>query len=186
MKRAPRLTGSWLALLAVLLSVMLCTVTVFSVYASSEPQVYLTDVEKGRILKPYLPLFSLKSLAISLDNPRGIACGPGGLLYVAETTEHRIIRFNQQGDYEEEVVVEKPSTNFKGQPLNLTFGPNENLFFTTPKKGLWMLEYGDPRNQPERLIKGSYFDQDESLHDLAFLRTGKYAGDRAPGNLPLG
>ncbi len=177
MKRVSKLKGSCLALLVVFLTIVLFAPAFLSAYASSQPEIYLTDVDKGRILKPYLALFSFKPLIISLDDPRGIACGPDGLLYVAETCEHRIIRFDQHGDYEEKVVVEKPSSNFKGQPLNLTFGPNGNLFFTTPKKGLWMLEYGDPRNQPECLIKGSYFDQDESLHDLAFLKAGEHTGD---------
>ena len=145
---------------------------------AEEPQVFLTNQANGKILKPYMSFMSLKPLTLSLDDPRGIACGPDGLIYVAETTKGRIVRFNQQGEYKEEVVVDEPGSGFSGHPLNLIFGPNENLFFTTPENGLWMIEAGDPRNKPEKLIKGNYFNQKgHSLFDLSFLKTGEYAGD---------
>jgi len=148
------------------------------VIAANGPEVFLTNRVDGKILKPYLSFMSLKPLTVSLDDPRGIACGPGGLLYVAETSKGRIVRFNQQGNYKEEVVVDEPGSGFSGHPLNLDFGPNGNLFFTTPKNGLWMIEAGDPRKEPEKLLKGKYFNQQgHSLHDLAFLKTGEYAGD---------
>lgn len=145
--------------------------------ASDSPEIYLTNRSNGKVLKPYYQLLSLKPLTLSLEDPHGIACGPGGLLYAAEPSEGRIVRFNQQGEYKEEVVVDEPSSSFSGRPLNLAFGPNGNLFFTTPDKGIWTLEDGDPRNKPEQLIKGKYFEAGKNPHDLAFLKAGKYSND---------
>ena len=177
--KAPVRNNRWFAFIAVVISTSLLISGISSVvFAAEDPGVFLTNRVDGKILKPYLSFMSLKPLTVSLDDPRGIACGPGGLLYVAETSKGRIVRFNQQGNYKEEVVVDEPGSGFSGHPLNLDFGPNGNLFFTTPKSGLWMIEAGDPRKEPEKLLKGKYFNQQgHSLHDLAFLKTGEYAGD---------
>ncbi|MBS3739938.1 hypothetical protein KGY47_01015 [Candidatus Bipolaricaulota bacterium] len=126
-------------------------------------------------MEPVYQFLSFKPITILLNDPHGITCGPGGLLYVAETYEGRIVRFTQEGQYKEEVVVDEPGSGFSGKPLNLTFGPGGNLFFITPDNGIWLLEDGDPRKNPEKLIKGSYFDQDEKPHALAFLKTGDYS-----------
>ena len=170
---------NWFSLiLAFTLVFLLVNCFLSSSCLAEEPEVFLTDKADGKILKPYMSFMSLKPLTLSLDDPRGIACGPDGLIYVAETTKGRIVRFNQQGEYKEEVVVDEPDSGFSGHPLNLVFGPNGNLFFTTPENGLWMIEAGDPRRKPEKLIKGNYFNQKgHSLFDLAFLKTGEYAGD---------
>lgn len=146
-------------------------------YASDKPDVYVSNRNNGKILEPTYQLLSFRPLTILLEDPHGITCGPGGLLYVAEPSEGKIVRFTQEGQYKEEVVVDEPGSNFSGRPVNLGFGPNDNLFFTTPKNGVWMLENGDPRKKPEKLIKGSYFDHDEHPHDLAFLKSGSYSGD---------
>lgn len=163
------------ALLILLLVSLL--LSLFAVNAAGQPDIYLTNRSNGKVLKPYYQLLSLKPLTISLDNPRGVTCGPGGLLYVAEISKGKIIRFNQQGEYKEEVVVDEPDSDFSGRPLNLTFGPDGNLFFTTPKSGIWTLEDGDPRKDPEQLIEGEYFKKGERPHDLAFLKTGEYSND---------
>ncbi|MBS3788780.1 hypothetical protein KGY79_11355 [Candidatus Bipolaricaulota bacterium] len=162
--------------LLLIFSVLLVTVGL-EVTAADRPEIYLTNRSNGNVLKPYYQFLSLKPLTISLECPHGIACGPGGLLYAAEPSKGRIVRFNQQGKYKEEVVVDEPNSVFSGRPLNLTFGPNGNLFFTTPNKGIWTLEDGDPRNKPERLIKGKYFEAGKNPHDLAFLKAGEYSND---------
>lgn len=145
--------------------------------AAEKPDLYLTNRASGKILKPTYQLLSFKPLTISLDDPRGIACGSDGLLYVAETSEKRIVRFTQQGGYKEEVLADEPGSGFSGAPLNLAFGPNGNLFFITPQNGIWTLEDGDPKKRPEKLIRAEYFDQGEKPHDLAFLKSGEYSND---------
>ncbi len=146
-------------------------------WGSGEPEIFVSERADGRIFQPNFSFLSMRPLPIVLDSPSGVTCGPGGLLYVAETCKRRIVRFNQEGKYKEEVVVDEPQSTFSGQPLSLTFGPDDNLYFVTPKRGLWTLKDGDPRNQPEQLVEGSYFDNDETMHDLAFLKTGEYSGD---------
>lgn len=162
--------------MAVLLVFLVLLVTGgYEITATDRPEIYLTNRSNGKVLKPYYQLLSLKPLTLSLEAPHGIACGPGGLLYAAEPGKGRIVRFNQQGQYKEEVVIDEPGSGFSGRPLNLTFGPNGNLFFTTPANGIWTLEDGDSRNEPEQLIEGKYFKEGENPHDLAFLKTGKYS-----------
>jgi len=163
------------SVLVIVVSLLLSGTVVYS--ANDSPDVYLTDTYNGKVLTPYYQLLSLKALPISLEAPYGIACGPGGLLYVAEIYKRRIVRFNQEGKYKEEVVVDEPGSGFQGRPVNLTFGPNGNLYFTTPEHGVWTLEDGDPRKKPEQLIKGTFFDEDEEPHDVAFLKTGEYSDD---------
>jgi len=163
--------------LVVLVSIILSISAAPVVIAANSSNVYLTDWDKGKVLQPYMPFMSVTPLTISLEDPRGIACGPGGMLYVAEMNERIIVRFTQEGGYKENVVKDTPSSTFSGRPLSLTFGPDGNLYFTTHDEGVWVLVDGDPRNQPERLIKGTYFDQDEIPFDLAFLKTGEYSGD---------
>lgn len=129
------------------------------VNAADRPEIYLTNWANGKILKPYYQFLSLQPLTISLEDPRGITCGPGGLIYVAETSKGRIIRFDQEGNYKEEVVIDEPGSGFSGNPLNITFGPDGNLYFVTPENGIWTLKDGDPRERPEQLIKGDYLKQ---------------------------
>lgn len=168
----------WFYSVVVFLMVGLLILLHYPGYASNDKsEVYVTNRNNGKILKPTYELLSFKPLTILLDDIHGITCGPDGLLYVAETDEGRIVRFTQEGQYKEEIVVDEPGSGFSGKPLNLTFGPGGNLFFITPDNGIWMLENGDPRKDPEKLIKGSYFDQDENPHDLAFLKSGDYSKD---------
>ncbi|MFP3953342.1 MAG: hypothetical protein ACLFVS_04370 [Candidatus Acetothermia bacterium] len=170
-------TGYLVPLLVSLALALLLLTGLCPVQASGEPEIFVSERAVGRLFQPNFSFLSMQPVSITLDSPRGVTCGPGGLLYVVESCNRRIIRFNQQGEYKEEVVVDEPQSTFSGQPLNLVFGPDDNLYFTTPKRGLWTLKDGDPRNDPEQLIEGSYFDRDETLHDLAFLKTGEYSGD---------
>ncbi|MBS3736747.1 MAG: hypothetical protein V5A87_08075 [Candidatus Bipolaricaulota bacterium] len=169
-------TGSFSLVVLTLLVVSIFLVVTTGLGAK-KPDVFLTNRANEKILKPYYQMLSFKPLTISLDDPRGIACGPDGLLYVAETSESRIVRFTQQGGYKEEVLADEPGSGFSGEPLNLTFGPNGNLFFITPQNGIWTLEDGDPKKRPEKLIKDTYFDQGEKPHDLGFLKAGEYSND---------
>jgi|GEM_PF-2563450 len=150
-----------------------------SVHGAGDSSFFVTvpAMGQGRVLKPYYGFMSFKPIVTTLDDPRGIACGPEGLLYIAESAKHKIIRITQGGKYEEVVLGKGVRSRFDGRPLQLAFNDGGDLFFTTPKEGIWKIADGDPRNEAERLIKGSFFDHDEWPQDLAFLQTGEYKGD---------
>lgn len=80
----------WFYTIVVFLIVGSLTLLHYPGYASNnKSEVYVTNRNNGKILKPTYEILSFKPLTILLNDIHGITCGPGGLLYAAETDEER-------------------------------------------------------------------------------------------------
>lgn len=140
--------------------------------AGEQTKVYVGIADAGQVVTPYYALLAFRPVKTSLEGTNGLACSPDeGKLYVVETWKDRIIRFDQSGSGEEEVV-----TDLRNYTRHLAFSPDGDLYYTT-SEALWRLEGGRPSNTPERLISEELFNEDEEPYDLAFLTGGEYSGD---------
>ncbi|MBS3788420.1 DUF4384 domain-containing protein [Candidatus Bipolaricaulota bacterium] len=141
--------------------------------------VYISIPDEGKVMKAIYGILGLRTVAQNLDNPYGIACSSEGVLYVAENGANRIVSLSQGG--RQKTVVRTLSES----PLNLTFGPGGDLFFTTDAGNIWRLG----ENKLEKLapqkslvkgvqpVEGGTFKEDKNPYDIAFIEKGKYAGD---------
>ena len=165
--------------LTVIICAILFSLTSMQGFAvSNEKEIYVTARPEGRVLTPFFQFLSYKSLVRNLKEPRDIVCGPEGMLYLAETGKRRIISVDHEGNFQKVVVKDLALIGDKShRPVNMTFGPDGDLFFTTVEKEIWRLKDADPLNKPERLLKYNFFDPGESPSDIAFLKTGDYAND---------
>ncbi len=148
----------------------------------SEPtttNVYISVPSEGKVMQAMYGILGLRTVVRGLSNPYGIACSSEGVLYVAENGANRIVSFSQ-GSRQKTVVRELSES-----PLNLTFGPGGDLFFTTDAGNIWRLG----ENKLEKLaprkslvkgvqpVEGGTFKADKNPYDIAFIEKGKYAGD---------
>jgi len=153
------------------------------VVESKEPtttDVFVTVPNEGKVMKAMYNILGFRTIVRNLDSPHGIACSPGGRLYVAETGANAITSFTTSGG--ELSTVKELSES----PLSLTFGPKGNLFFTTDQGNVWRLDQQGSLSKivpQETLVKGvqtveaGTFTAEENPYDIAFIQQGKYAGD---------
>lgn len=91
------------------------------------------DVKIGSFAEPsFLSFLPQNGSGIQLSNPSGIALGPDGSIYIADTNNYRILKYNQAGNFILSWGKEDPfgwwnSTTFYN-PTRLALGPDGSVY----------------------------------------------------------
>lgn len=115
----------------------------------------------GKVVSVDPTLLMATTVIRPLDYPIGIALGPDGRLYVAETYGKRILRYNLDGSDKETVM--RSSRLYPGV---IAFTPEGDLLFSTrgpggttqSTMGIWRIRGADPANEPEQVLSPDVFN----------------------------